>query len=297
MDASPGGRRRFPRSVAVAARVYRLLLVAYPASFRRAYGRHMAQVFRDACRDAFLESGSRGVLALWLRTLIDLASTAFQEHADRLARRIPALPSRVIPVAAPVALAESARVEEIVESSPMSSSMSRRYLMIRRMFFGSLPPRYIPMPLPDRFTERARRALRLADTEARALGHAYIGTEHVLLGLIAEHEGVAAEVLRELHVEHDTVRERVLFIIGHGDSPVRGDPATGDLTLTPRAARVVALSSAEAYALGHPFIGTEHVLLGLLREGEGIAAGVLDSLGVRLDEARACMLRVLRERQ
>ena len=295
MGSSPESRAPWP--VAFSTRIYRLLLVAYPAGFRRAYGRHMAQVFREACRDVYATSGRSGLFALWLRTLADLASTAFQERADRLVRHLPALPRCAIPVVAPVALADPTRME-LTESSPMNTSMARRRpLMIRRMLFGAVPPRYIPMPLPDRFTERARHALRLTDTEARSLNHNYIGTEHLLLGVIAENGGAAAEALRELHVEHDAVRERVLFIIGQGDHPAGGDQAAGDLTLTPRAARVIALASAEAYALHHRFLGTEHLLLGLLREGEGIAAGVLDSLGMRLDEARDCTLRILRQKE
>ena len=297
MGSPRENRRRIPWPVAFSATIYRLLLVAYPAGFRHAYGRHMAQVFRDSCRDTYAASGIGGLFVLWLRTLGDVVCTAIQEQADQLARHLPSLPSRSVPVVAPIALAESVRVE-LAESAPAHAlTIQRRLVMIRRMLRGSVPPRYIPMPLPDRFTERARHALRLADSEARSLNHNSIGTEHVLLGLIAEDGGVAAEVLRELHVTRDAARERVLFIIGQGDHPATGDPTTGDLTLTPRAARAIALASAEAYTLHHRFLGTEHLLLGLLREGEGIAAGVLEALDVRLDEARDCTLRVLRRKK
>lgn len=297
MDTSPERRQYAARPVALSTRIYRVLLAAYPSDFRQAYGRHMTQAFRDACRETYAADGSRGLLVLWCHTLADLVRTAMQEQADRLTRKLPHVPSPTVPAVARVALAEPARLELVGSSATPNLTAQRRFLMIRRRLFGPVPPRYIPMPLPDRFTERARRSLRLADGEARSLNHNYIGTEHVLLGLIAEHEGVAAEVLRELHIEHEAVRERVLFIIGQGDHPVTGDASTDDLTLTPRAARVIALASAEAYTLHHRFLGTEHLLLGLLREGDGIAAGVLEALGVRLDEARATTLRVLKQKE
>ncbi len=140
----------------------------------------------------------------------------------------------------------------------------------------------------DKFTERARRVLTLAQEEALRFNHNYIGTEHLLLGLVREGEGVAAKVLANLGVELNKVRSAVEFIIGLGDSAVMGE-----IGLTPRAKKVIELAVDEARRLGHHYIGTEHLLLGLVREGEGIAAGVLESLGVSLDKVRAEVTRIL----
>jgi hypothetical protein len=140
----------------------------------------------------------------------------------------------------------------------------------------------------DKFTERARRVLNLARAEARDLNHNYIGTEHLLLGLVREGEGVGAQVLANLGVELKKVRSAVEFIIGPGDRPV-----TGEIGLTPRAKKVIGLAVDEANRLGHDYIGTEHLLVGMLREGEGIAAGVLESLGLGLEEVRAEVVRIL----
>ena len=124
----------------------------------------------------------------------------------------------------------------------------------------------------DKFTDRARKVLTLAQDEAQRFNHNYIGTEHLLLGLVREGEGVAARVLENMNVELAKVRTAVEFIIGRGDRPV-----VGEVGLTPRAKRVIELAIDEARRLGHNYIGTEHLLLGLVREGEGIAAGVLES--------------------
>ncbi len=140
----------------------------------------------------------------------------------------------------------------------------------------------------EKFSERARRVLTIAQEEARQLNHTYIGTEHILLGLAREEEGVAAKVLINLGIGLNKVRSAVEFIIGRGEK--QGSDETG---LTPRAKRVIELAIDEARNLGHNYIGTEHLLLGLLREGEGIAASVLDSLGVTLEKARAETNRVL----
>jgi len=140
----------------------------------------------------------------------------------------------------------------------------------------------------DKFTDRARKVLTLAQDEAQRFNHNYIGTEHLLLGLVREGEGVAARVLENMNVELAKVRTAVEFIIGRGDRPV-----VGEVGLTPRAQRVIELASDEARRLGHNYIGTEHLLLGLVREGEGIAAGVLESLGVNLDKVRHEVIRVL----
>src|ERR1700680_3833892 len=140
----------------------------------------------------------------------------------------------------------------------------------------------------DRFTERARKVLTLAQEEAQRFNHNYIGTEHLLLGLVREGEGVAAKVLSNLGVELNKVRSAVEFIIGRGDRAV-----LGEIGLTPRAKKVLELAVDEARRLNHHYIGTEHLLLGLVREGEGIAAGVLESLGVNLEKVRTQTMQVI----
>jgi len=130
--------------------------------------------------------------------------------------------------------------------------------------------------------------LTTAQDEARQLNHSYIGTEHVLLGLVRDGEGVAAKVLSNLGVSLSKVRSAVEFISGRGEKP-----STGETGLTPRAKRVIELAIDEARQLGHNYIGTEHLLLGLLREGEGVAAGVLDSLGITLERTRTETTQVL----
>jgi ATP-dependent Clp protease ATP-binding subunit ClpC len=140
----------------------------------------------------------------------------------------------------------------------------------------------------DKFTERARKVLSLAQEEAQRFKHNYIGTEHLLLGLVREGEGVAAKVLQKLGVDLQAVRNAVEFIIGRGDRIV-----LGEIGLTPRAKKVIELAIDEARRMNHHYIGTEHLLLGLIREGEGVAAGVLESLGVKLDQARKETLAML----
>jgi len=140
----------------------------------------------------------------------------------------------------------------------------------------------------DKFSERARRVLTLAQEEARRLNHSYIGTEHILLGLVREEDGVAAKVLVNMGASLSKMRSAVEYVIGAGEKP--GAIATG---LTSRAKRVIELAIDEARQLGHSYIGTEHLLLGLLREGEGVAAGVLDSFNVNLDRTRAEIARFL----
>jgi len=143
----------------------------------------------------------------------------------------------------------------------------------------------------NKFTERARKVLSLAQEEAQRFNHNYIGTEHLLLGLVREGDGVAAKVLNNLGVSLERARQAVEYIIGQGDRII-----LGEIGLTPRAKKVIELAVDEAQRLGHHYIGTEHLLLGLLREGEGIAAGVLESLGVNLERARRETIRVLTER-
>ncbi len=142
----------------------------------------------------------------------------------------------------------------------------------------------------EKFTERARKVLTLAQEEAQRLNHNYIGTEHILLGLVRESEGVAVKVLTNLGADPDKVRGAVEFIIGRGERTV-----SGEIGLTPRAKRVIELAVDEARRLNHNYIGTEHLLLGLLREAEGAASSVLESLGVNLDKTRAETLRILSE--
>src|ERR1041385_1375485 len=141
----------------------------------------------------------------------------------------------------------------------------------------------------DKFTERARRVFSLAQEEAQRFNHNYIGTEHLLLGLVREGDGVAARVLSNMGVQLPKVRSAVEFIIGRGEGAV-----VGEIGLTPRAKKVIELAIDEARRLNHHYIGTEHLLLGLVREGEGIAAGVLESLGVSLDKVRAQVIDVLK---
>ena len=140
----------------------------------------------------------------------------------------------------------------------------------------------------EKFSERARRVLSLAQEEAQRFNHNYIGTEHILLGLVRETEGVAARVLSSLTVDLSKVRSAVEFIIGRGEKPPQGE-----IGLTPRAKKVVELAVDEARRMNHTYIGTEHLLIGLLREGEGVAAGVLESLGVTLEKVRTETHRIL----
>ena len=142
----------------------------------------------------------------------------------------------------------------------------------------------------DKFTDRAKKVLTLAQEEAQRFNHNYIGTEHLLLGLVREGDGVAARVLSNMGVQLPKVRSAVEFIIGRGESMVMGD-----IGLTPRARKVIELAVDEARRLNHHYIGTEHILLGLVREGEGIAAGVLESLGVNLEKVRAQVMQVVQQ--
>ena len=142
----------------------------------------------------------------------------------------------------------------------------------------------------DTFTERARKVLRLAQEEAQRFQHNYIGTEHLLLGLVRESEGVAGKVLTSLGVDLEKVRKAVEDIIGRGDRIVHGE-----IGLTPRAKKVIELAVDEARLLDHHYIGTEHMLLGLIREGEGIGARVLESFGLSLQEVREKTIQVLNE--
>jgi len=134
-------------------------------------------------------------------------------------------------------------------------------------------------------SDQTREVLKYAEEEARGFKHNYIGTEHLLLGLIREEESVAAKVLQSMGVELNKVRSAVEFIIGRGDRLVQGE-----IAFTPRSKKVLELALDEARQLNHEYVGPEHILLGLIREG-GIAAGVFESLGVHLEKARNAVLK------
>ncbi|HLG76912.1 MAG TPA: Clp protease N-terminal domain-containing protein [Ktedonobacteraceae bacterium] len=142
----------------------------------------------------------------------------------------------------------------------------------------------------DKFTMKARRALANAQTEAQRFKHNYIGTEHLLLGLIKDEDTIAIKILTRLSVSPEQIRNQIEFIIGRGDRIV-----LAEIGLTPRSKKVIELAADEARRMNHHYIGTEHILLGLVKEGQGIAAGVLQSLGVRLENARTATIAVLQE--
>jgi len=145
----------------------------------------------------------------------------------------------------------------------------------------------------ERFSDRARRVVVLAQEEARMLGHNYIGTEHLLLGLIHEGDGLAAHALRGMDVDLDTLRQEVEALIGRGQQPMPG----GHIPFTPRAKKSLELALREMVQLGHNYIGTEHILLGLLREGDGVAAQVLRRRGIELNTVRQEVIRLLHGHQ
>ena len=140
----------------------------------------------------------------------------------------------------------------------------------------------------ERFTERARQVVVLAQDEASALKHNYIGTEHILLGLLREEEGLAARVLESLDVTVEEVRAQVERVVGRGD-----EPATGQIPFTPRAKKVLELALREALSLNHSYIGTEHILLGVVRENQGVAARILLDFGADAETVRARVLEAL----
>ncbi|HUJ55372.1 MAG TPA: Clp protease N-terminal domain-containing protein [Gaiellaceae bacterium] len=142
----------------------------------------------------------------------------------------------------------------------------------------------------ERFTERARYVIVLAQDEARALKHNYIGTEHLLVGLLREQEGIGARVLESLGVTLDDVRPRVVDLVGRSDPE---NVTTGQIPFTPRAKKVLELSLRESLALGHDSIGTEHLLLGLLHEGNGAGARILKDASVNAETIREATIRLL----
>ena len=145
------------------------------------------------------------------------------------------------------------------------------------------------MPGFDRFTERARKVILLAKEEAKRFNHDYIGTEHLLLGLVKEGEGVAAAVLASLGLDFESIRQETERLV----QPGAGAAIGGDIPFTPRAKKVVELAMDEARNLGHNYIGTEHILLGLIREGEGVASQVLLNMGLDLKKLRDEVLNLL----
>jgi ATP-dependent Clp protease ATP-binding subunit ClpC len=144
----------------------------------------------------------------------------------------------------------------------------------------------------ERFTDRARRVVVEAQKEARTLNHNYIGTEHILLGLIREGGGVGVKALESLGISLDTVRQEVQEIIGQGQHA-----PSGHIPFTPQAKKVLELTLPESKALGHHYIGTEHILLGLIREGDGVAAQVLVKLGADLNRVRQQVIQLLHDYQ
>src|ERR1700675_2927848 len=152
----------------------------------------------------------------------------------------------------------------------------------------SPPPGGGRVPVFERFTERARQVVVLAQDEARALKHNYIGTEHILLGLLREEEGLAARVLESLDITVEEVRAQVARIVGQGD-----EVTSGQIPFTPRAKKVLELALREALSLGHNYIGTEHILLGLVRENEGVAARILLDFDADAEKIRNEIIRML----
>jgi len=140
----------------------------------------------------------------------------------------------------------------------------------------------------ERFTERARQVVVLAQEEARTLKHNYIGTEHILLGLLREEEGLAARVLESLDITTERVRAQVVRIVGSGE-----EVTSGQIPFTPRAKKVLELALREALSLGHNYIGTEHILLGLVRENEGVAARILLDFDADSEKIRNEVIRML----
>lgn len=161
---------------------------------------------------------------------------------------------------------------------------------VARRLLGRLsgPPRRGRGPFFGRFTDRARAVVVLAQEEARSFNHNYLGTEHILLGLLREEEGVAAKALASMGVSMGNVRDQVREIIGEGPTP----PA-GRIPFTPRAKKALELALRESRALHHDYLGTEHILLGLLRGADGVAVQILERLGVDYDRSRDAVLRLL----
>jgi len=170
-------------------------------------------------------------------------------------------------------------------TKPLESAVRQFNMWVRKRFQGAGA---MDRDRFDKFTERARQVMSLAQAEAHRLQHSYIGTEHLLLGLVSEGGGIAAQALQACGVTLEQVRTDVEGIIGKGDKPV-----IGLVGLTPRAKKVIELAVDETRRMSHQYIGTEHILLGLIREGEGIAAGVLTQSGLSLNQLRQEVLKLL----
>jgi hypothetical protein len=248
-------RRRTSRLVAASGRLYRLLLRLYPGFFRDTYGAEMLQLFTDCCRDALTARGALGLLDLWLRTLGDLAFSLVWQHWAAIRQVRPA-------------------------QRPALAG-------------GGLAPRRL-----DGFTHRAHAALRLGIDEAEALGHRDIHPEHLLLGCLREEDGVAARVLREHGVKLPLARNAVDFLF----APASGQKApthsnnlaeTGGTAFTTHLHTTLANAAEEARALGHPYVGTEHLLLALLRIDSGGASSVLGMLLVRPEAVRDRVVQIV----
>ncbi|HET9109716.1 MAG TPA: Clp protease N-terminal domain-containing protein [Ktedonobacterales bacterium] len=259
-------RRRGHLARRGSTRLYRTLLWLYPPSLRRAHGDEMLQLFRDTLRDEIARHGPPGMLRVWSATVADLVTSLPREWPRELHH-----------------MRTRARRAAIVRHTQGYGQIATTGAI-----WGRGGPRLTMNDKFEKFTERARKVMSLAQEEAQRFNHNYIGTEHILLGLVREGDGVAAKVLMSLGVELEKVRNAVETIIGRGDRVV-----LGDIGLTPRAKKVIELAIDEARRLNHHYIGTEHLLLGLIREGEGIAAGVLESLGVNLERVRLATIDVL----
>jgi excisionase family DNA binding protein len=184
-------------------------------------------------------------------------------------------------------------LEEYLDQQRVPVSREANARDLRKMLVDRVKKAASPSILADsfgRFTTRAKTVLTLAQSEAERLNHNYIGTEHVLLGLIDEGSGVAATVLRDLGVEGETVRKAVERVVGGGKEECQ---TGGEKGLTPRVKQVLELAVDEARSLGHQYIGTEHLLLGLMREGEGVGARVLRELGVEAQAVRRAVIETL----
>lgn len=282
----PGGFRR--RGGRWPERVYAALLWLYPPSLRREYGPDMRQAFRDTLRDETRRRGRRGALRTWALALGDLVVSLPREWPRELRRGWRPGRRRSSGITRRVRLPGGGwRVEGWIGSEPRGAGI-RPAPAFGPGISAEFARRATMQDKFEKFTERARRVMSLAQEEAQRFNHNYIGTEHILLGLVAEGEGVAAKALINLGVDLNKARSAVEFIIGSGDHFV-----LGEIGLTPRAKKVIELAVDEAQRLGHHYIGTEHLLLGLVREGEGIAAGVLESLGVNLERARSSVMEML----
>ena len=179
------------------------------------------------------------------------------------------------------------------ETDTSSSNLLAQFAhMLRTIIQGKYTTASDRVGRCDRFTDRVQHVLMLAQEEALRFQHRSIGTEHLLLGLVREREGVAAQVLSNLGIEVDQVRHAIEAIVGRGEESV-----LGEIGVHPRTKKVIELAVDEAHRLNHHYIGTEHLLLGLIREGEGVAAQVLKSLGLQLEQVRTETLGVLRKPQ